>query len=213
MKIERFRVQNYKSFIDSGEAELSNGLNVVVGANNVGKTALLEALGLKFSQRSHRSLKTLPTPTTAPNPNSVVTVSLSIEGSELKNLLLTNFSEFRIPVPTNYSGDGMELLTELFAASAVRFTVSFVAPANLSANVQPSAVPTWRSQRHVNGSFGNAFAQFRVTEDKTGFTALGTANVQPNHDFGLSVATHLRERIYVFRAERMNIGRHAHGSN
>lgn len=43
MRIERFRIQNCKSFIDSGEVELSGGFNVLVGANNVGKTALLEA--------------------------------------------------------------------------------------------------------------------------------------------------------------------------
>ncbi len=214
MRIERFRVQNYKSFIDSGEIELSSGFNVVVGANNVGKTALLEALGLRFPQRPHRSLRTLPTPTTALNPNSVVTVSLSIEGGELRNLLLANVGDFYVPVPTNYAGDGSELLTELFGKDLIRFTISFAASAeNQTANVQISPVPTWRSQRHASAPFGNAFVRLQVMQDKAGLTAMGRVNTQLTQDFGLTVANLLRERIYVFRAERMNIGRHAHGPN
>ena len=39
--------------------EFQPGINIIVGANNSGKTALLEALSLNFEKKSHRSLKTL----------------------------------------------------------------------------------------------------------------------------------------------------------
>ena len=39
--------------------EFQPGINIIVGANNSGKTALLEALSLNFENKSHRSLKTL----------------------------------------------------------------------------------------------------------------------------------------------------------
>jgi AAA15 family ATPase/GTPase len=42
--LQSFRVQNYKSYLDSGELKLSPGFNVIVGQNNVGKTALVDAL-------------------------------------------------------------------------------------------------------------------------------------------------------------------------
>jgi predicted ATP-binding protein involved in virulence len=43
VRIESFRVVNYKSFADSEEIRLEPGFNVIVGRNNVGKTALAEA--------------------------------------------------------------------------------------------------------------------------------------------------------------------------
>lgn len=46
MRISSFRISNYKSFIDSGEINLSPGFNVIIGQNNVGKTALFHLLKL-----------------------------------------------------------------------------------------------------------------------------------------------------------------------
>ena len=43
MKINLIRIENYKGFSDSGEIRLSGDFNVVVGPNNVGKTAFIEA--------------------------------------------------------------------------------------------------------------------------------------------------------------------------
>ncbi|MEG4248344.1 AAA family ATPase [Microcoleus sp. Pol10D4] len=59
MYISRFQLLNYKSFRDSGVLEFQPGINIIVGANNAGKTALLEALSLNFEKKSHRTLKTL----------------------------------------------------------------------------------------------------------------------------------------------------------
>ncbi len=47
MRIERFRIVNYKSFADSGEVRFKPGFNVIVGRNNVGKTALAKAVRLR----------------------------------------------------------------------------------------------------------------------------------------------------------------------
>jgi len=58
MHISHFQLFNYKSFRDSGALEFKPGINIIVGANNAGKTALLEALSLDFENNPHRSLKT-----------------------------------------------------------------------------------------------------------------------------------------------------------
>ena len=69
MRICSFKIQNYKSFLEPRELTLEEGFNLIVGQNNVGKTALLEALSLQFKSKPHRSQLTAPTPTTAINKN------------------------------------------------------------------------------------------------------------------------------------------------
>jgi AAA15 family ATPase/GTPase len=46
MRLKQLKISNYKCFRDSGWIELDPHMTVVVGRNNVGKTALLEGLGL-----------------------------------------------------------------------------------------------------------------------------------------------------------------------
>lgn len=70
MWIKNFKIKNYKSFLESQEIELRQGFNVIVGKNNVGKTALLEALSLKPGNHPHKSLKTLPNRNTRPDGQS-----------------------------------------------------------------------------------------------------------------------------------------------
>jgi AAA15 family ATPase/GTPase len=43
MYIESIAIKNYKSFLDFGPITFGPGFNVIVGSNNAGKTALLEA--------------------------------------------------------------------------------------------------------------------------------------------------------------------------
>ena len=59
MWIKKFRLKNYKPFLDTGEIELGRGINVIVGKNNTGKTALLEALSSNLSNAPHLSRKTV----------------------------------------------------------------------------------------------------------------------------------------------------------
>ena len=44
MKIKRFRIKNYKSIIDCGDCYLSEGITVLAGKNESGKTSVLQAL-------------------------------------------------------------------------------------------------------------------------------------------------------------------------
>jgi AAA15 family ATPase/GTPase len=53
MFISSFRLFNYKSYLDSEELALTPGINIVVGQNDAGKSALLEGLGLHFENKPH----------------------------------------------------------------------------------------------------------------------------------------------------------------
>ncbi|MCU0547687.1 MAG: AAA family ATPase [Oscillatoriaceae cyanobacterium Prado104] len=86
MHISRFQLFNYKSFRDSGALEFKPGINIIVGANNAGKTALLEALSLNFETSPHRSIETVPQPNSTPKPKSVAKVTLIFTKAEIHRL-------------------------------------------------------------------------------------------------------------------------------
>ncbi|HEY9864540.1 MAG TPA: AAA family ATPase [Candidatus Obscuribacterales bacterium] len=59
MYISKFQVCNYKSFKDSTLLEFKPGINIIIGQNNAGKTAFLEALELSFSNHPHKNIRKL----------------------------------------------------------------------------------------------------------------------------------------------------------
>ena len=60
MYIAKLQIQDYKSYLASEEIGLTPGFNVIVGQNNAGKTALVEALSLRFDSKLHMSMTTSP---------------------------------------------------------------------------------------------------------------------------------------------------------
>ncbi|GAB7197415.1 AAA family ATPase [Dickeya oryzae] len=44
MRLSRVRVQNYRSIIDTGEFEVERLKTILVGPNEAGKTAILQAI-------------------------------------------------------------------------------------------------------------------------------------------------------------------------
>ncbi|MBD2391834.1 AAA family ATPase [Aphanizomenon flos-aquae NRERC-008] len=101
MHISKFQLFNYKSFQDSGLLEFTQGINIIVGQNNAGKTALLEALTLNFSDVPHRSIKTLPTQSSITKEISKSEITLLLQNQELRNFLDYLESSLGIPYP-NY---------------------------------------------------------------------------------------------------------------
>src|SRR5215211_6314598 len=99
MYIRSFEVSNYKSFLASGEVALTAGFNVIVGPNNVGKTALVEALSLDFKDQPHRSLQTAPNPQTRASGDSRVTVSFEVGRDELIQLFADELEQWHVQRP------------------------------------------------------------------------------------------------------------------
>ena len=97
MYISRFQLLNYKSFQDSGVLEFSPGINIIVGANNSGKTALLEALSLSLKDIPHRSLKTAGNA----DPCSRVQLSLVADKSAIKEVTQVISSDFKFVYRAN----------------------------------------------------------------------------------------------------------------
>src|SRR5258706_7162421 len=101
MYISQFQIHNYKSFYESAPVDLGPGFNLVIGQNNVGKTALIQALSLRFAVKPHRSTKSIPLPESSViDQQSGITVSFTLTNEELKRILLTPSQAFFIPHPT-----------------------------------------------------------------------------------------------------------------
>lgn len=55
MWVKRFKVKNFSSFSDSGWIDLDRSVNLFIGQNNSGKSALLKALNFPLTENPHKS--------------------------------------------------------------------------------------------------------------------------------------------------------------
>jgi hypothetical protein len=218
MQVSTFQLVNYKSYRDSGELQFSTGFTVLVGQNNAGKSTLLEALGLKFLSKPHKSLSVLPRFTSPVNPSSSAKVVLAVTGEEFKDILLSLAGPFFMPIPDDLRGRGAqaspEAVQRVLLQSKISFQVSLAASTGQSANFQIARFPSHGLYPSQLDGAGNAnFYVVNPTSDRTDFTCSQESVSATTGDFGLVVSGYLRERIYSFRAERFNVGASSVGTN
>src|ERR1700750_966615 len=101
MWLKSFRVVNFKSFEDIDRRALDRRVNVVVGQNNTGQTALLQALSFQITHVPHKSSKLRRED--LPNPHSRFEVEFVLTGQELRDALLALDSTIYLPVPQNWT--------------------------------------------------------------------------------------------------------------
>ncbi|NEQ41487.1 MAG: AAA family ATPase [Okeania sp. SIO3I5] len=87
MYISKFQILNYKSFRDSGSLEFQPGINIIVGTNNSGKTALLESLGLEFEDNPYRNIRMRDIPDSEFADKSVANITFRLEKSDISALI------------------------------------------------------------------------------------------------------------------------------
>ncbi|WP_334504741.1 AAA family ATPase [Bradyrhizobium sp. AZCC 1678] len=113
MHIKSIRIRNYKSYDDS-RIDFATMFNVIVGQNNSGKTALLEALDLSNFVNHPRKRMESGKPARQ-NPASRVDIEVALSGGELKDIYLANGGQLSIPVSINDSNEARTEVARLFA--------------------------------------------------------------------------------------------------
>lgn len=206
MRVRSFGVNNYKSFSASDHVELEAGFNVVVGQNNVGKTALAEALSLRFEDKPHRSPETVPIPSAEPRSGSNVQVVFELDGEELVGLLGRESPEFHVPLETR-NVDGIDLQDE---------ARKFVEAVSGTVLVEGIYGPDGLKSAHVAAYGGRLSAsagsvrsmKFRadVARGSLNLSSKDMVTVGVPATLPLIAARVLRERVYNFQAERTNAG-------
>jgi hypothetical protein len=207
MRFTSFTVINFRSFRKPTTIELAPGLNVIVGQNNVGKTALLEALRLNFENEPHRSLETLPTPTSRNAQESAADFSFGIEPEELIEILAQH-GPFYLAAP---GGEDAPLQGRALAAwiPGIR---------SISAKFQRSVpIVSASIAGEPAGDAQGLSLQFMVeavgdrTPRYTGDPHYSRVDARSRLPYNL--ARIFLSRIYSFNAERMKIGQHRIGTN
>ncbi len=217
MHISKFQLHNYKSYLSSAEIDLADGFNLIVGPNNVGKTALLEALRLNFegTAKPHRSLQTAPSPDTILEPSSWADVSILISREELSDIHRNHLRRFAIPIPISHEGLPFDSSQGIHDTNYHRSLSDWVLShetLSICFRVNPNSwsIPGNTSFGLYDAPSGKGstrhFVIHEVNSDGT-ISINGPGNaVDQQSDFGFQLISYFVDRIYTFRAERV-VGR------
>ncbi len=128
MRITKVKLNNYVCFYNAPEFELGTGINFIVGKNNSGKTALLDALQILNRRSAHRSVQTIPV--RDEEPAEVEDIKLEIEFSEgkLTNILRRHGTRFIVGESQlgglDYISFSEEVLQCLARQTRIRFSMN-----------------------------------------------------------------------------------------
>jgi AAA15 family ATPase/GTPase len=199
MYISKLQIKDFKSFFSSEELNFTPGFNLLVGKNNAGKTALVEALSLQFSNKPHRSTTTIPVEGMQRPGPSTVTIDFKLDVGEAEELYVINGNTVNVPIiqynqPQQTADMFLSLLKQdnilhsVYQSDVTTFTTAFFE--KLGRQSDPSSAITldtdFSTQQLV---FNNA-------------TVMG---MNESGMYGVQLATILRRLIYFFKAERVNL--------
>lgn len=193
MKIVTLKVINYKSFQDSGTISLSAGFNVFVGQNNSGKTSLLTSLAPgRFDNRPYRSIRS-GKPVT-PRPESILELDVVVRGEELLRYLLNAGGHRTLAVDQSRRREYVE---DFFRQSEIFIPLQ----------LRGGAWSARRAPFHSPPGFDSKFQQ--VVFDSSARTwSLGRKS-EDNETLWNVVPQMIQDSVYVFNAERLNVGQSA----
>lgn len=190
MKVLTARITNYKSYLDSGEIEFDSGMNVVVGKNDAGKSAFIEALSLAFTAKPHRSQTTAPAISSQVRPSSEVEMLFQLTPADAKVYL------------AQYAGLSFALDQQLHPQAQ--------ALANAALNVPFKLRCSWVDGAPQSSVFrDNTFTTRgpKIEIKNAGYPTdlvFDVGNVySPIPDAANALRDELRKRIYGFKAERL----------
>ncbi|HWY84008.1 MAG TPA: AAA family ATPase [Roseiarcus sp.] len=191
------RIFNYKGFDDSGSLMFGERFNIITGQNNSGKTALFECLDKsRFNNKPHRSIAHK---SPVLNPLSSVEIVVSFTGEEIrKEFLSQNPFRFSIELRDYSVREANAKIDCLFNSSSVL------------ANLKAIQNLGWQAGGHQSGFEFPSPAQtnlfyFIPSADRQSYEIQGPMQAGVDEVCGILGAA-VNNSIYVFRAERLNVG-------
>lgn len=204
MRIDSIRITNFKCFAATDEILLSTGFNVIVGQNNAGKTALVQALGVRFDDVPHRSLDTARTPTAWVDPMSEVVIALELERDELAEIVLNDLHNYvHVPVK-NIGKDNVERV-QPFIQAYLSSERHLIRATFADGEVQWGTLAAYDlSEQLLHGTVSLKWDPVsRIPNPSNHMTS---SNIIGSAQLPAAVADALRSRIHTFRAERRIVG-------
>ncbi len=197
MRIEHIRIENYKGFRDTGQIPIGARFTVVAGQNNSGKTAFLEVMRAgsltdKPYRRPQQIEEVLPP---LFKPKSSIVFGISVSGPELERFLILSGSSVNVPVFENAPAKVQSQIEKLFTNTSLQFSLRY----------QPNSWQNLSTPIRLSDRDPNFFAVVAATADRQGWHITGVGG-GINDTMLQVVVPYFISSIYVFRAERMNIG-------
>jgi predicted ATPase len=200
MKLRKIRIQNYKSFLDSGWVSLPNRFTFVVGQNSVGKTAFLESLRIfGVPHKPHKNLENPEGFSAMGNP--IFDTDIDFSGDEIRNEFRIRQPQIRFPtqLPAQQEPtDALHLLNRFTTEETIHFS------GRGSGGNNSITFRSWPS----HGLFpddGNRFTGIFNISPEFEFTLVGSSNADD------TVPDFLRElyqrKFYLFGAQRFEVGK------
>lgn len=178
MYFNEIEIENYKCFKNKVSLQLEKGVNLIIGKNNVGKTALLEAVSLEFPLEFHRSIETFPKEKHPPISNSKVTVTFTVEKDELIDLILwakqRGEADFNLPYDKDWkstinSVDKDELGKRMERAKRITFAKNYFSSQTFTLKLQREAYDEKNGQWYVPDD-SYVFPEIQREEENDGVT-------------------------------------------
>lgn len=190
MKLLSARIIGFQSFDDSGTIVFKEGINLIVGQNNSGKSSLLRALQHDLKDDRHRAPKRWDYSVLA---RPEVRLSISVSGVEFENSVLVRGGDAYIPIPME--SDAKDFIKNLFNEKTIDVLVCH-RPNNFDIETYPG-----HSKFQLQGNPQYA-ARLTPLDGKFLFEKAET-----DGDSTSNIIKHLWwEKMFYFSAERMNIG-------
>lgn len=198
MWIKSFKIENFKSFDVTPSIELDRHINVLVGQNHSGKTALLSALGLKLTSKPHNSSKYRVGEPRA--PTSSVDLSFVMSGVEFRDWVTSFSSNVSFPIPSQWAteanGSQEKVLARIFDLEKIEFSIRRNAPPQ---NIH------WLQVSYPSNNLRGPQPYFINFARREGTVQLHVLqmNAGENDNAAAVAAEQLARHIYYFDAQRI----------
>ena len=192
MRLRRMYVRGFASFQDTGWIEFSPKINLIVGQNNSGKTALLRTLDRALSDDRHRNLENYET---IRLPPPFVEYEFDVSGVELETAILSSPNPMSWPI----EGGAMEEVDRLFAT---------VARLNLQFEVYRSANTRFVSSRQPSHGLFDGPVNRTVEIIAVNGSIIRRGIYNSNNDTVIDLVTATFDhKLFRFNAERSGVGK------
>ncbi len=201
MRILSAELHDYLSFRDSPPIEFREGINLVVGVNNSGKSALLKALNPTLPAKANRSEDRFRD---SEMPPASVTLKIQFSGQRLARAAL-DMGDVYIPLPhkMRHSANQQEI-DDFWGDFFKNDRHSFSVPFHANGKFDQFRYPAHGLFEPSNNPNEGGFVRVINKKGKLCFVDLGSERERDSVPFILSSIC--REDIFNFSPERLNIG-------
>ena len=192
MKIRSLELNNYKSFISSTALNLSGRFNVIIGQNNSGKSALLEASALPaMGNNPYRDVER--SQNFQVNPFSTVELELTISGAEILDSALQTGNMVIVQIDPKDEAGRFEATKRWFQ----------------DADIHVSGVwqPGKGFKMHSSSIAGSAAGSRKSTASVSPARGVSLSSASTGIAVDDLIAAVIRRKVFGLKAERFNIGR------